>query len=353
MRDCLESIFCQPFSDWEAIIVNDGSTDNTEDLAKELLRRESRLKYFYQENQGLSAARNAGMHQAKGEYLLFLDADDWLEPNSLIFFKDAISSCTTADLYRGAYAYWDRPEGLKYHMHTPSGKGLIYPQVTIQNIGPCHSILIRTSLATRLGGFDTALRSCEDWDFWIRAGKMGAKIYSIPEVLVGYRYVPNSMSRNPLLMYEALTEVSRRAGSPDERLPKDAPYNHVVALDYPSIQKWHLIRMLGVMLHQGRVREAAEWYATEKKVWMWEEENSDWKGLASYLSWGYFFDPDQIENLLIQTVPDLTEFFKLLGYSPTQIQSLVKMIFEPQLKRRNHQKFGRCLGAFFNKLSIY
>lgn len=353
LSDCLNSITNQNFTGWEAILVNDGSTDDTEEIVKDLIKEESRIKYIYQENQGLSASRNTGMAAAKGEYLVFLDADDWLFPDCLKTYSNFLRENPESKLLRCGYAYWDHPKGRKYHTHYPVGDGLIYPTVLTQNIGPCHSVLIRRDFAESLGGFDNSLKSCEDWDFWICAGKMGARIDSISETLVAYRYVPHSMSRNPLVMYEALTEVSRRAGKSDERFPKDAPYNHAAELDYPSIQKKHLIRMLGVMLYQGKAWEAAEWYAKEKKVWMWEEEDTDWKGLSSYLSWGYFFDSDQIEKLITQTASGLAIFFKLLGYSPAKSQSLIKMIFEPQLKRKNHLNYGKLLGGVKNKLGWY
>lgn len=353
LNDCFQAFIDQNFKEWEAILVNDGSTDQTSVMGRAFLKSDPRIRYIEQENQGLSAARNAGIKLAKGEFLLFLDADDWIAANCLTSYVHVIQSNPQVNLFRCGYSYWDMPLGKEYHSHLPSDDGLIYPGVLTQNIGPCHSILIKRDFAEKLGGFDTTLRSCEDWDFWIRAGKMGAKIYSIPDVLVGYRYVPDSMSRNPLVMYEALTEVSRRAGQPDIRLPKEAPFNQVVELDYPSIQKKHLIRMVGVLLHQGKVHQAAEWYLKEKERWSWEETDRDWKGLATYLSWGYFFEPHQIDTLLSKTSGDLAAFFKMLGYSKPKIQLLLRLIFEPQLKRRNHQEYGKLIGGIKNKLGWY
>jgi len=353
LEDCFNSLFIQEIESWEVILVNDGSTDQTETIALAFAEGDSRIYYFDQENQGLSAARNAGIRLSKGDFLLFLDADDWLEPNCLRSYSTLIKSHSDLDLFRCGYAYWNNPNGRRFHDHRPFSNGSIFPGVLTQNIGPCHSILIRRSFAEQLGGFDTTLKSCEDWDFWIRAGKMGAKIYSISDVLVGYRYVPDSMSRNPLVMYEALTEVSRRAGQPDIRLPKEAPFNQVVELDYPSIQKKHLIRMVGVLLHQGKVNQAAEWYLKEKERWSWEETDRDWKGLATYLSWGYFFEPHQIDTLLSKTSGDLAVFFMVLGYSKPKIQLLLRLIFEPQLKRRNHQEYGKLIGGIKNKLGWY
>ena len=83
LNECLDSVLGQTCSDWEAICVNDGSTDGSLDILTEYASRESRLKVITQPNGGLSSARNTGVNAAKGEYVLFLDSDDWLEENAL------------------------------------------------------------------------------------------------------------------------------------------------------------------------------------------------------------------------------------------------------------------------------
>lgn len=83
LRDCLDSVLNQTCADWEVICVNDGSTDGSTDILAAYAARESRLKVITQPNGGLSAARNAGMREAEGDYILFLDSDDWLEGNAL------------------------------------------------------------------------------------------------------------------------------------------------------------------------------------------------------------------------------------------------------------------------------
>lgn len=89
LDECLGSVAAQSFGDWEAIVVDDGSTDNSAALAETWTRKDNRFRILKQTNQGLSSARNAGMHLAQGEYLLFLDGDDWLEPHALQILADA------------------------------------------------------------------------------------------------------------------------------------------------------------------------------------------------------------------------------------------------------------------------
>lgn len=353
LKDCICSIIAQTSETWQMILVNDGSIDNTEAVVKEFSEYDRRLCYIYQENQGLSMARNAGLKEAKGEYLLFLDADDWLEPNCLELFSSIVRGRPEFELFRCGYSYYDQPRGNLFHTHIPSKSGEIWPAVLVENIGPCHSILIKRSFAEILGGFDPSLKSCEDWDYWIRAGKMGAEIYSVSEVLVTYRYVANSMSRNAYTMYEALNEVSRRAGLHDMRLPEEALYNQTTQLEYPELRKRHLIRMIGVLLHQGRLGNAVEFFQTENINWNWKFRSSDWRYLSSNLSWGYFLRLTDIRQVLADTKPTLEKFFLEIGFTNRKSSRIARMVFAPQLKKRNHLKFGRYFGSILNKLSIY
>lgn len=92
LRQCLDSILAQSFGDWEAICVNDGSTDNSAVILVEYVAKDERFKVITQANGGLSAARNTGLKEAQGGYVLFLDSDDWLEPNALQILNSQLSN---------------------------------------------------------------------------------------------------------------------------------------------------------------------------------------------------------------------------------------------------------------------
>ena len=83
LRDCLDSVIHQTYSEWEAICVNDGSSDGSAGIMEEYAEKDSRIRIVSQENAGTAAARNTGIKEAAGDYIFFLDSDDWLEPNAL------------------------------------------------------------------------------------------------------------------------------------------------------------------------------------------------------------------------------------------------------------------------------
>lgn len=83
LRTCLDSVIAQSFPAWEAVCINDGSTDGSATVLEEYAARDGRFRVINQPNGGLSAARNAGLDAVKGDYVLFLDSDDWLESNAL------------------------------------------------------------------------------------------------------------------------------------------------------------------------------------------------------------------------------------------------------------------------------
>ena len=88
LHDCLDSVLAQSFTDYEVICINDGSTDGSGEILNECAKMNDQIQVIHQANKGLSAARNAGILVAKGNYIFFLDSDDWMEPNALKILTD-------------------------------------------------------------------------------------------------------------------------------------------------------------------------------------------------------------------------------------------------------------------------
>jgi len=91
LKECLDSVLCQTYGDWEAICINDGSTDGSATILEEYAAKDSRFKVISQANGGLSVARNSGLEAASGDYVLFLDSDDYLEKDALRIIADNLS----------------------------------------------------------------------------------------------------------------------------------------------------------------------------------------------------------------------------------------------------------------------
>lgn len=93
IQECLLSVMQQSFNDYEVIIIDDGSTDRSAKIIQELMRTNNRIHYYYQENQGVSVARNYGIKKARGKYILFIDSDDYIDKNTLSIFYSNLKSC--------------------------------------------------------------------------------------------------------------------------------------------------------------------------------------------------------------------------------------------------------------------
>jgi peptidoglycan/xylan/chitin deacetylase (PgdA/CDA1 family) len=214
----LESVLAQTFSDWEAIVVDDGSTDGTAALAADFAARDGRIRLISQANGGVSAARNRGLAEAGGELGVFLDADDSILPEHLarlvpLAAPDRAATCASSYL---------TPEGrrLPAVVHT----GLDTTPVALLSdfcAMAVHSVVVPLEAVRAAGGFDTTLRTCEDWDLWLRLARSGMAFATVPDALSLYHMHATSLSSDrPRLLDDAET-VIRRARAPDPRLPRD------------------------------------------------------------------------------------------------------------------------------------
>lgn len=347
LRDAVVSVQNQQFQSWELIIVNDGSTDGSAQLADELASFDQRIIVIHQTNQGLSVARNIGLEKANGQFLGFLDADDIYLPGAFDSIYNFFLKMDV-DLLIGGYSYFTENDFL--HSHSFFDNALL-PFILLQNNqAPPVAHFLRREISLLIGGFDSSLKSCEDWDYWIRVAKFGGKIRTIPDVIAGYRYVPTSMSRNPRQMFEALSEVSRRAFRRDLRLPDNSIFNFDSPIDLATVQKHHLIRCLGILIHLGKVQEATQWFNEERIIWNWELSFTDWQGLSSALTWKYFLGKENIQDVFLKVKPSLGLFFSELGYSGSEIKQLVSQVLKPQRFRMNHYRYGKWLGALINRI---
>lgn len=185
--EALQSVLAQSYTNWECIIVNDGSPDNTEEQAEKWVAKDSRFKYFYKENGGLCSSRNYGIEQAKGTFILPLDADDKIAKDYVALAVNSFKEDTflkvvycKAEKFGNETGIWDlQPFSLK-----AIAKG---------NMIFC-SAMYRKSDWERVGGYDlNMIHGFEDWEFWIALLKNGGNVKCLDSIEFHYRIKPNSM----------------------------------------------------------------------------------------------------------------------------------------------------------------
>lgn len=349
LRKAVESVISQDFQNWEMWIINDGSTDQTGQIAQKLSASDARIKVITQSNLGLSAARNSGIVVANGRILHFLDSDDWLLPGCLEKVVEKFNNPKVAICVSG-YSYYLGDQVI--HSHRFHLEEIPFERVINANLAPPVSFFVRKEVLESVGDFDTSLKSCEDWDLWIRAAKSRFKIHSIHEILVAYRYVAGSMSKKPKQMYAALCEVSSRSAKVDPRISLTLPLNKDYDVNLPEKFKIHFINCLGVSLFQGLIEESKFWFTEESEKFKWSLSKTDWKDLSSNLSFKHFLTPELIEKVLTENLFYFHQFFISIGYSENETKKILKRVFSAQFKKRNHLRFGRILGGIINKLSF-
>ncbi|STD54077.1 glycosyltransferase family 2 protein [Empedobacter falsenii] len=202
MDECLQSVLDQTYQNWECIIVNDGSPDNTEEVALRWVEKDTRFIYLKKENGGLSSARNAGIDKAKGEWIQFLDCDDIILEHK---FEVAIIHMNQYDIIICNFNLFN--ELGEYEPFCDLNKAVFNLENIILkwdnglNI-PIHCAIFKKSSILNFK-FIESLKSKEDWIFWISFYEINKKTKFINKSLAKYRINPNSVGLNTFLIMEA------------------------------------------------------------------------------------------------------------------------------------------------------
>jgi glycosyltransferase involved in cell wall biosynthesis/peptidoglycan/xylan/chitin deacetylase (PgdA/CDA1 family) len=216
----LKNLANQTSPSWEALVVDDGSTDRTAEIVQCHAMRDSRIRLVHQAHGGVAAARNTGRAAAQSPWLLFLDADDRLAETFIDRMQRALRANRGTDGVRCNWAYElaDGRTEVVRNVQLDQGQDL-FDAAAERSPFAIHSCVIRASLVDQVGGFDEGLRVGEDWDLWQRIGRAGARVVSVPDVLSFYVLHSDSAmrrdSRGALL--DSLS-VYRRVHSPDSRV---------------------------------------------------------------------------------------------------------------------------------------
>ena len=183
LDEALESIYNQTYRDWECTIVDDGSTDNTAEIAKQWEVKDPRFVYLHKENGGVSSARNLGIEKAKKDYILTLDADDKYEAS----FLEKGLKILLSDKEVGIVSSWGQyfTDDKLFQVYRLAGKSTVDFLFYNDAVG---TSLFRKKCWEQVGGYDgNPKNGYEDWEFYLRVCSLGWKVYVIEEVLFFYR----------------------------------------------------------------------------------------------------------------------------------------------------------------------
>lgn len=180
LKKAIPSVLGQTFKDFELIIIDDGSSDNTHSLISSY--NDQRISYIYQDHKGVSCARNKGLSAAKGDFIAFLDSDDWWTLNKLERVKNFIEDFPEIKIFHTEEVWYRNGRLLKQLKKHKKPSGSVYKNALPLCCISISTAAIKKDVFSDVGTFDESLEACEDYDFWLRAtNKYEVKL--IPEDL--------------------------------------------------------------------------------------------------------------------------------------------------------------------------
>lgn len=226
ISETLISLQRQTLKRWECIIVDDGSSDNTAGVVDDIARRDPRIRYLRQANQRQAAAKNLGLAHARGEYVQFLDADDFIESHKLERHVTYLEEHPKVGIVYGNARYfrtgnenerlYSMCEDNKPWMPEISGEGREVVEALVRdNIMVINAALIRRRIVDEVGPFDVRLPPAEDWDYWLRCALVGTcfQFVDIEDTLALVRVHPESSSQNRFRMQRATVFIREKLAS--------------------------------------------------------------------------------------------------------------------------------------------
>lgn len=211
----IDSVLAQTFSDHEIIIIDDGSTDGSGDIARNY--SSGRIKCIRIEHSGTASARNRGIKEAKGKYISFLDSDDTLEPSALADLYEALEADADAGLAYGDFKLTGDPGNVPIGLRRPAQKysGRVFDKLLMGNFIPCLGTMVRSSCFGDVGLFDESFKWLEDWELFIRISKK-YKVIHIDKIVGDYMFHEKNKSFNliehNLAKIKVLGSIERKIG---------------------------------------------------------------------------------------------------------------------------------------------
>ena len=200
IREAMDSVLAQSYQDWELLVIDDASTDNTEQVVAEYAVKDPRIQYHKNNhNLGIAKTRNRGIKLSKGQYIAPLDSDDvWLDKNKLQKQVEFLDINKDYCMLGGGIMHIDEHSVQIKKVLFPVYDSLIRKIILQFNPFPQSTLLYRKEVAVACGGYSTDFIICDDYDLWLKMG-LKAKFTNIPQVLAGYRVHGANITRTKRL----------------------------------------------------------------------------------------------------------------------------------------------------------
>lgn len=205
IENTIKSVLQQSFTDYEVLIINDGSTDASE--SKILAFDDSRIQYFYKENEGVSEARNYGIINAKSAYITFLDADDYWYPNFLQEMFNNIAKFPEQKVFSAAIEIENPKKVIPSSYSIPKENDIVvvnyFEASYLEGVIFTSAAVFHKSVFEKVGHFDPKIKSGQDTDLWIRIGLIYPVVFSF-KILSRYIYDAHSLSKKKMTMNDKM-----------------------------------------------------------------------------------------------------------------------------------------------------
>lgn len=296
VAQAVESALAQTYDDVEVIVVDDGSTDHTQAA---LAGYSASIKYIYQEHKGLSQARNRGVLAARGDYLVFLDADDLLPADKLALQVPLLDARPDLGLVYSGFQYVDEQNTQVLHESRPNKQGHVLKDMLRRTLFfPPGTAVVRRECLDRVGPFDESCPAAADTDMWIRIARAGYAFGYVDQPLFQYRVVKGSMSSRTASQardeFARLDKFFAAPGLPDDIKALEA--EATAALHYEFGAKYY--HAGEIELGQGHLRAAISSCPSlaSDKEWLLE-----W--IAGYALGPHVDEPRRLIDLIFDHLP--------------------------------------------------
>jgi glycosyltransferase involved in cell wall biosynthesis len=323
LNTAIKSVLNQTFFDFELLIIDDGSTDNTKEITKGFDDR--RIQYFYQSNQGKSQARNNGINRSKGRFISFLDADDFYYKTKLKCLLDFLNNNPHVGCVAGGVCRISENGQIIFKKKHQDNKIITIKDLLFGNSINVCSTLIRSDYVKKIKGFDICLKRGEDWDFHYRLALSGCSIVLKKDIVCAYRFRQNAIDKTNDLYCSSMIEVTKKMFE-NEALPDKLKQikNHALSSTYLRLSA-RSYASNNMMLGMTNLKKAISYDPTLI-------ESNYKKILSRFVNWIHYFDLDNGGAVIKKILNNLPDECEPLRENKNVVRQLKIMLFLKRIK---------------------